>query len=121
MLPWPHSHGCWAPRWPGRRPRRRFQTPSLGSTAQAPGSRSMFTKMNVTTARQILIDAISDPSSGKLDLIMQQASRLTPKQVADQAMHLNARFVQSGIGIAEEVQNRAEQPYTGPGTKKDIK
>ena len=97
-------------------------TPSLViHGAGARFAEHVFTKMNVTTARQILIDAISDPSSGKLDLIMQQASRLTPKQVADQAMHLNAWFVQSGIGIAEEVQNRAEQPYTGPGTKKDIK
>src|SRR5574343_993625 len=97
-------------------------TPSLViHGAGARFAEHVFTKMNVTTARQILIDAISDPSSGKLELIMQQASRLTPKQVADQAMHLNAWFVQSGIGIAEEVQNRAEQPYTGPGTKKDIK
>ena len=98
------------------------QTPSL--VVHGAGARfaeHVFTKMNVTTARQILIDAISDPSSGKLELIMKQASRMTPKQVADQAMQLNAWFVQSGVGIAEEVQNRAEQPYTGPGTKKDIK
>ena len=97
-------------------------TPSLViHGAGARFAEHVFTKMNVTTARQILIDAISDPSRGKLELIMQQASRMTPKQVADQAMQLNAWFVQSGIGIAEEVQNRAEQPYTGPGTKKDIK
>jgi len=98
------------------------KTPSL--VVHGAGARfaeQVFTKMNVTTARQILIDAISDPSSGKLELIMKQASRMTPKQVADQAMQLNAWFVQSGVGIAEEVQNRAEQPYTGPGTKKDIK
>lgn len=97
-------------------------TPSLViHGAGARFAEHVFTKMNVTTARQILIDAISDPSSGKLELIMQQASRMTPRQVAEQAMQLNAWFVQSGIGIAEEVQNRAEQPYTGPGTKKDIK
>jgi len=98
------------------------QTPSLiVHGAGAKFAEHVFTKMNVTTARQVLIDAISDPSSGKLELIMRQASRMTPKQVADQAMQLNAWFVQSGVGIAEEVQNRAEQPYTGPGTKKDIK
>lgn len=98
------------------------QTPSLViHGAGAKFAEHVFTKMNVTTARQILIDAISDPSSGKLELIMQQASRMTPKQVADQAMQLNAWFVQSGVGIAEEVQDRAERPYTGPGTKKDIK
>jgi hypothetical protein len=98
------------------------QTPSL--VVHGAGARfaeHVFTKMNVTTARQVLIDAISDPSSGKLELIMKQASRMTPKQVADQAMQLNAWFVQSGIGIAEEVQDRAEQSYTGPGTKRDIK
>ena len=98
------------------------QTPSL--VVHGAGARfaeHVFTKMKVTTARQILIDAISDPSSGKLELIMKQASRMTPKQVADQAMQLNAWFVQSGVGIAEEVQDRAEQPYTGPGTKRDIK
>jgi len=98
------------------------QSPSLVvHGAGAKFAEQVFTKMRVTTARQVLIDAISDPSSGKLELIMKQASRMTPKQVADQAMQLNAWFVQSGIGIAEEVQNRAEQPYTGPGTKKDIK
>ena len=98
------------------------QTPSL--VVHGAGARfaeHVFTKMNVTTARQVLIDAISDPSSGKLELIMKQASRMTPKQVAEQAMHLNAWFVQSGIGIAEEVQNRANQPYTGRGTKELIK
>ena len=98
------------------------QSPSLVvHGAGAKFAEHVFTKMRVTTARQVLIDAISDPSSGKLELIMKQASRMTPKQVAEQAMQLNAWFVQSGVGIAEEVQNRAEQPYTGPGTKKDIK
>ncbi len=98
------------------------QTPSL--VVHGAGARfaeHVFTKMNVTTARQVLIDAISDPSSGKLELIMKQASRMTPKQVAEQAMQLNAWFVQSGIGIAEEAQDRANQPYTGRGTKELIK
>lgn len=98
------------------------QSPSLVvHGAGAKFAEQVFTKMRVTTARQVLIDAISDPSSGKLELIMKQASRMTPKQVAEQAMQLNAWFVQSGIGIAEEVQNRAEQPYTGRGTKELIK
>jgi len=98
------------------------QSPSLVvHGAGAKFAEQVFTKMRVTTARQVLIDAISDPSSGKLELIMKQASRMTPKQVAEQAMQLNAWFVQSGIGIAEEAQDRANQPYTGRGTKELIK
>ena len=67
MLPWPHSHGCWAPRWPGAGARAAgSKTPSLViHGAGARFAEHVFTKMNVTTARQILIDAISDPSSGK--------------------------------------------------------
>ena len=77
--------------------------------------------MNVTTARQILIDAISEPVERQTRPHHAAGVSVDPKQVADQAVRLERLFVQSGIGIAEEVQNRAEQPYTGPGTKRNIK
>ena len=73
----------------------------------------LFTKMRVTTARQMLIEAISDPSSGKLELIMQQASRMTPKQVSHQAMQMNAWAVQAGIGLVDEAQQRSSEMRTG--------
>ena len=69
----------------------------------------IFTKMGATTARNILIDAISDPSSGKLDIIMQQASRMTPKQITHQAMQMNAWAVQVGA----EAIGQATDPFTG--------
>ena len=36
-------------------------------------------------------------------------------------MHLNAWFVQSGIGSPKKCRTVRNNPYTGPGTKKDIK
>jgi hypothetical protein len=80
----------------------------------------IFTKLGAQTARTMLIDAISDPSSGKLDLIMQQASRMTPQQVQKQATQLNAYRIQVGVGSANDWL-RDDEDYTGPGTKRDIK
>lgn len=81
----------------------------------------ILTKLKVTSAREMLIDAISDPSSGKLDLIMQQASRLTPKQQLEQATQMNAWMVSLGIDIIRNPTFEQDQPYTGPGTKEQIK
>ena len=67
----------------------------------------------------MLVDAISDPSSGKLDLIMQQASRMTPKDVHRQATQLNAYRMQVMTGTVGDLSD--DENYTGPGTKKDIK
>jgi hypothetical protein len=80
----------------------------------------IFTRLGAQTARTMLIDAISDPSSGKLDLIMQQASRMTPQQVQKQATQLNAYRIQVGVGSANDWL-RDDEDYTGPGTKRDIK
>lgn len=90
------------------------KTPSLiVHGAGAKYAEFLFTKMHVTTARQMLIDAISDPSSGKLELIMQQASRMTPKQISHQAMQMNAWAVQAGIGLVDEAQQRSSEMRTG--------
>jgi len=90
------------------------KTPSLiVHGAGAKYAELLFTKMHVTTARQMLIDAISDPSSGKLELIMQQASRMTPKQISHQAMQMNAWAVQAGIGLVDEAQQRSSEMRTG--------
>ena len=90
------------------------KTPSLiVHGAGAKYAEFLFTKMHVTTARQMLIDAISDPSSGKLELIMQQASRMTPKQISHQAMQMNAWAVQAGIGLVDEAQERSSEMRTG--------
>lgn len=90
------------------------QSPSLIiHGAGAKYAEFLFTKMRVTTARQMLIEAISDPSSGKLELIMQQASRMTPKQVSHQAMQMNAWAVQAGIGLVDEAQQRSSEMRTG--------
>jgi hypothetical protein len=72
----------------------------------------LFTKLSLQTARQMLIDAISDPSSGKLDLIMQRASTMTPKQIVKQATQLNAYRVQSMIGITGNIAENPD-PFTG--------
>ena len=79
----------------------------------------IFNKLSVQTARAMLVDAISDPSSGKLDLIMQQASRMTPKDVHRQATQLNAYRMQVMTGTVGDLSD--DENYTGPGTKKDIK
>ena len=90
------------------------KTPSLiVHGAGAKYAEFIFTKLRVTTARQMLIDAISDPSSGKLELIMQQASRMTPKQISHQAMQMNAWAVQAGIGLVDEAQERSSEMRTG--------
>ena len=90
------------------------QSPSLIiHGAGAKYTEFLFTKMRVTTARQMLIEAISDPSSGKLELIMQQASRMTPKQISHQAMQMNAWAVQAGIGLVDEAQQRSSEMRTG--------
>ena len=81
----------------------------------------LLTKAKVTTAREMLIDAISDPSSGKLDLIMQQASRMTPKQQLQQMTQMNAWLVSLSIDAAEDETINRDQKYTGPGTKENIK
>jgi hypothetical protein len=79
----------------------------------------IFKTLSVQTARAMLVDAISDPSSGRLDLIMQQASRMTPKDVHRQATQLNAYRMQVMTGIVGDTSD--DEDYTGPGTKKDIK
>jgi len=79
----------------------------------------IFKKLSVQTARAMLVDAISDPSSGKLDLIMQQASRMTPRDVHRQATQLNAYRMQVMTGTVGDLSD--DENYTGPGTKKDIK
>jgi hypothetical protein len=79
----------------------------------------MFKQLSVETARAMLIDAISDPSSGKLDLIMQSASRMTPKDVHRQATQLNAYRMQVMTGTVGDLSD--DENYTGPGTKRDIK
>jgi hypothetical protein len=70
--------------------------------------------MSVTTAKQMFVDAISNPQSGKLDLILQQASRLTPKQMTQQAMQMNAWAVSLGVGMAEQSATQAVEPWTTP-------
>ena len=70
--------------------------------------------MSVTTAKQMFVDAISNPQSGKLDLILQQASRLTPKQVTQQAMQMNAWAVSLGASIAQQSATQTVEPWTQP-------
>lgn len=79
----------------------------------------IFNKLSVQTARAMLVDAISDPSSGKLDLIMQQASRMTPKDVHRQATQLNAYRMQVMTGTVGDLSD--DENYTGRGTKELIK
>ena len=88
-------------------------TPSLiAAGAGARFAEYLFKKMSVTTAKQMFVDAISNPQSGKLDLILQQASRLTPKQVTQQALQMNAWAVSLGANIAQQSAMQTVEPWT---------
>ena len=90
-------------------------TPSLiAAGAGARFAEYLFRKMSVTTAKQMFVDAISNPQSGKLDLILQQASRLTPKQMTQQAMQMNAWAVSLGASMVEQSAMQAVEPWTTP-------
>ena len=90
-------------------------TPSLiAAGAGARFAEYLFKKMSVTTAKQMFVDAISNPQSGKLDLILQQASRLTPKQQTQQAMQMNAWAVSLGASIAQQSATQTVEPWTQP-------
>ena len=70
-------------------------------------------KMSITTAKQMLVDAISDPSSGKLDIILKQASTMTPKQQLDQITQMNAWAISVGTDIIKQSAQQTVQPWTG--------
>ena len=90
-------------------------SPSLiAAGAGARFAEYLFKKMSVTTAKQMFVDAISNPQSGKLDLILQQASRLTPKQVTQQAMQMNAWAVSLGASVAQQSATQTVEPWTQP-------
>ncbi len=50
----------------------------------------------------------------ELDLILQQASRLTPKQMTQQAMQMNAWAVSLGASIAQQSATQTVEPWTQP-------
>lgn len=90
-------------------------TPSLiAAGAGARFAEYLFAKMGATTAKQMFVDAISNPQSGKLDLILQQASRMTPKQQIEQAMQMNAWMVSLGALNAPEKSQQVMEPWTTP-------